>query len=363
MNERLYWLGFDLAKGIGPARVRRLLEHFGSLEEAWHATASNLEAAGLDRRTIRQLVELRRKVDPAAELARLDKLGIAMLTWDDGDYPALLAQLREIDQAPPVIYLRGSLVEADEWAIAVVGTRSVSAYGRQVTYQFAQELASHGLTVVSGLARGADAEAHRAALETGGRTIAVLPCGLDMIYPPENRQLASKIVQNGAVMSIFAPGTKPLRTNFPARNRAISGLARGVLVTEAGDRSGALLTAAAALEQGRDVFAIPGNITARGSAGVNRLIQDGAHPVMSASDILTAMKLERVVEHASARAQLPPASSDEKIVLDNLSAEPVHADELAHRCGLPIAAVSSTLVTLELKGMVRQVGPMTYVRS
>lgn len=363
MNERQYWVGFSLTKGVGPVRLRRLQEHFGSLREAWTAEPEALRRAGLDRRALHSLLETRRRVDLEAELARLDKLGIAVLTWEDEDYPPLLKQLRQIDQAPPVLYLRGSLSERDEWALAVVGTRSVSPYGRQVTYRLARDLAASGLTIVSGLARGADSEAHRAALDAGGRTIAVLACGLDIIYPPEHRQLAARIVQQGALMSTFPLGTKPQATNFPPRNQVISGLARGVLVTEAGIKSGALVTAGHALEQGREVFAVPGNITARGSEGTNRLIQDGAHPVLSARDVLEVLNLEQIGQFTEARASLPALSEKEQTVLDFLSAEPLHVDELAHRCGLPVSQVNSALAMLQLKGMVREVGRMVYVRN
>lgn len=362
MPERRYWIGFSLVKGIGPVRVRYLLERFGSLGEAWHADSSSLAAAGLDRRTMDSLLETRRRVDLEVELARLDKLGIAVLTWDDDDYPPLLKQLRAIDQAPPVLYLRGSLSETDEWSLAIVGTRTASPYGLQITYQLARDLSANGLTIVSGLALGVDAEAHQAALDLGRRTIAVLPCGLHTIYPPKHRLLASKIVQHGALMTIFPLGTRPEAKNFAPRNRVLSGLARGVLVTEAGQKSGALLTAGYALEQGRDVFAVPGNITAQGSAGVNRLIQDGAHPVLSAQDVLSVLNLEQIADFADARATLPDMSQDERLVLEQLSAEPLHIDEIAQHCSLPIQTINGVLTMLELKGLVRQVGAMTYVR-
>ncbi len=363
MSERQYWVGFNYVRGVGPAGVRLLLQHFGSLREAWHAPREALLNAGLGRRACDNLLQLRQRLDLEAELARLDRLGVAVLTWDDAEYPVLLAQLRAIDHAPPVLYLRGTLTETDEWALAVVGTRAVTPYGRQVVHQLVTELAANGLTIVSGLARGLDSDAHRAALEVGGRTIAVLPCGLDMIYPPEHRQLAAEIIRHGALVTIFPPGTQPLRVNFSPRNRVISGLARGVLVVEAGEKSGALITASHALEQGREVFAVPGNITAQGSTGTNRLIQDGAHPVISAQDVLSVLNLERVAEYTSARRVLAPMSDVEQQVLEGLSAEPLHVDELTRRIGLTVAAVSSALATLELKGMVRQVGPMTYVRA
>lgn len=362
MIERQYWVGFNLVSGVGPVLLRRMLEQFGSLSEAWRAEPHMLHAAGLGKRAVTSLQEVSRRVDLDAELARLDKLGIAVLTWEDDDYPTLLASLREIDQAPPVIYLRGSLADADEWAITMVGTRSVSPYGRQVTYQLANELAANGLVIVSGLARGVDAEAHQAALDAGKRTIAVLPCGLDTIYPPEHRGLAARIVQQGAVMTPFPLGTIPKATNFAPRNRMLSGLGRGVLVTEAGMKSGALVTASYALEQGREVFAVPGNITAQGSNGTNRLIQDGAHPALAAQDVLDVLKLDRITQFVEARASLPVLGGDGEVVLRQLSAEPLHIDELTRQCGLPVSRVSSILTMLELRGMIRQVGRMTYVR-
>jgi len=363
VSERKYWIGLNLAKGIGPVRFRQLHEFFGTLRDAWEAEPAELEAAGLDRRALRSLLETRTRVDLDAELARLDKLGIAVLTWDDEEYPPMLGALRPVDQAPPVLYLRGTLTSSDEWALAVVGTRRATPYGRQVTHQLARELAASGLTVVSGLARGLDAEAHSAALAAGGRTIAVLASGLDVLYPPEHRQLAADVMQCGAVISMFPLGTMPAPANYSARNRLISGLARGVLVTEAGDKSGALITARHALEQGREVFAVPGNITAQGSTGTNRLIQDGAHPVLSAQDVLDVLKLEHVAAYTSAREQLPAMGDDERAVLAQLSAEPLHVDELVNHVRLPVSAVNSALVTLELKGMVRRVGTLMYVRA
>jgi DNA processing protein len=363
VSERQYWVAFSMVSGIGPAKVGRLLARFGSLAEAWGAGSADLRDAGLDRRAIRSLNETRRRIDPGAELARLDRLGIAALTWDDDAYPALLGELRKIDQAPPVLYVRGTLLDGDEWALAVVGTRRASPYGRQVTHRLASELAASGLTIVSGLARGLDAEAHRAALDAGGRTIAVLPCGLDTVYPPEHAHLAAEIVRRGALVSPFPVGMAPRRGVIAARNFVMSGLARGVLVCEAGEKSGTLITAGHALEQGREVFAVPGNITAHGSAGTNRLIQDGAHPVLDTADILDVLQLEHVAQFREAREHLPETTGDEGAVLAQLSAEPTHVDDLTQRSGLAVSAVSSALVTLELKGLARQVGPMLYVKS
>jgi len=363
MTEREYWIAFNKIPGIGPVRFRQLLDAFGTLGNAWQASSDDFHQAGLDRRAIRSVSENRRLIDPGAELARLDKLGIAVLTWEDDLYPALLSELRAIDHAPPVLYMRGTLDESDIWALAIVGTRSISAYGRQVAHRLAADLAANGLCIVSGLARGVDAEAHSAALEVGGRTIAVLACGLDTIYPPEHRQLAAKIIQNGALLSPFALGTNPEGKNFAPRNRVMSGLARGVLVVEASDKSGALVSAGYALEQGREVFAVPGNITAHGSNGTNRLIQDGAHPVLAAQDVLEVLKLEQVAQYVQAASVLPSMGVDETKVMEHVSNDPTHIDELTRLCQLPVAQVSSALTMLELKGVVRQVASMTYVRS
>lgn len=363
MSERLYWLGFSLAKGFGPVRVQRLLDTFGTLKSAWSASTNALQQAGIDQRTLKSFDILRSEVNLQGEMERLDTLGIALLTWEDEAYPQTLAQLRHIDHAPHVLYVRGTLAEADNWALAVVGTRSVSAYGRQVTHQLTIELARQGVTIVSGLARGVDAVAHQAALEAGSRTLAVLGCGLDTIYPPENRRLAHQIVRHGALISPFPLGIAPEAKNFPPRNRIMSGLARGVLVTEAGEKSGALSTARQALEQGREVFAVPGNITAKGSSGTNSLIQDGANPVLSARDILDVLDVEYVTEYVSARRALPDLDATETQILNCLDTEPLHIDDITHRSKLQSAVVSTALMKLQLKGIVREVGPMTFARS
>jgi DNA processing protein len=258
------------------------------------------------------------------------------------------------------LYLRGQIEAEDVWAVAVVGTRRVSAYGREVTRRLVASLARSGITIVSGLARGIDGVAHRTALENGGRTIAVLGSGVDCIYPSEHRDLARRIVAQGALVSEYPLGTPPEAGNFPPRNRIISGLSLGVLVTEAGQGSGALITANYAAEQGRDVFAVPGSILAAGSGGTNRLIQDGAKAVLEPSDILRELNLSMAAEQAEAR-EILPSNEIEAALLDRLSAEPTHVDEIGRTVGLPIAEVSSALAIMELKGMVRQVGGMKYV--
>jgi DNA processing protein len=276
---------------------------------------------------------------------------------NDENYPR---RLQEIDQPPPVLYLRGEFHSDDEFAVAVVGTRRVTAYGRQVAEEVSRMLARNGITVVSGLARGVDALAHQAALSTGGRTLAILGSGVDRVYPSEHRGLAERIISNGAIISDYAPGTPPDASNFPPRNRLISGLALAVVIIEAGQTSGALITAAFAADQGREVFAVPGNITAPQSKGTNRLIRDGARPLLDPEEVLEALELTRITEHRAARVILP-ADATEAILFETLGQEPMHIDEIRSRAGLPIDQVSATLAIMELKGMVRQVGGMQFV--
>jgi DNA processing protein len=352
-----YYVGFNLVRGIGPARLRMLIDAFGDVERAWHAPADALYRVGLDRRSLENLLETRARVDLDREVRRVAAVGAHILTWEDEGYPKLLA---EIPDPPPVLYVRGELKPEDAWAVAVVGTRRASTYGREVTRRLVSVLAQSGVTIVSGLARGIDAVAHQTALEAGGRTIAVLGCGIDLVYPPEHRELARRIAAQGALVSEYPLGTQPEPGNFPPRNRIISGLSLGVVITEAGRDSGALITADYAAEQGRDVFAVPGSILSAGCAGTNRLIQDGAKPVLDAADILQELNLTMVAEQKEARQALPTTET-EALILAHLSAEPVHVDDLTRAVGLPVAQVTSTLALMELKGMVRQVGGMKYV--
>ncbi|MCC6173704.1 MAG: DNA-protecting protein DprA [Chloroflexi bacterium] len=344
---------------IGPSRFARLLERFESAEAAWRASPLELAGAGLDRRAIESLVALRSRVDPAAECRRLEAAGVSILTLDDSAYPS---RLRETADAPPVLYVKGQLTLADDWAIAVVGTRRMTVYGRQVTERIVGDIARAGVTIVSGLARGIDTVAHRAALAAGGRTIAVLGSGLDRMYPHENTALAAEIAQHGAVISEFPLGAPPDAMNFPRRNRIVSGLAQGTLVVEADHKSGAMITAATAAEQGRDVFAVPGSILSPASAGPNQLIKEGAKVVTEAVDVLEELHLTAVLEERQARAELP-GDPTEAAILERLSHEPTHVDDLTRATELPSSVVTSTLTLLELKGLARQIGGMLYVRG
>jgi DNA processing protein len=297
-------------------------------------------------------------VDLDSELQKVRDAKVDLLVWDSPGYPRYL---KEISHPPPVLYVRGAIRETDEWAIAVVGTRRKTAYGRQVTTDLVRGLVNNNVTIVSGLARGIDSIAHEAAVEMGGRTIAVLGSGLDIIYPSENRTLANRIINGqGALISEFPIGTKPEGKNFPPRNRVISGLSMGVIVVEAGKRSGALITADFALEQDREVFAVPGNVTSPASRGTNSLIQEGAKLVRNVEDVLEELNMVMVQEKAAVQMSMPE-SAEEAQLLKNLTHQPVHIDELIQQAGLPSSLVSSTLTLMELRGMVRQVGGMQYV--
>ena len=359
MDSLAYWIGFNKVNGIGPARLRALIDAFGTIEAAWRAPVDALREVGLDRRSLASLVQTRRDHDLDAEVARIENAGVDVLTWDDPRYPE---RLMAINDPPPVLYIRGALRTDDDWAVAMVGTRHASAYGREAAHLIAGELARAGATLVSGLARGIDTQAHRAALEAGGRTLAVLGSGVDIIYPWENLKLAEEIIAHGALISEYALGTQPEASNFPPRNRIISGLSRGVVVVEAGEQSGALITANYAADQGRDVFAVPGSIFQRSCQGTNRLIRDGATPVLSANDILQALNLTSVPQQVEAH-MLFPTDATEAVLLDQLADDPAHVDAVSQATGLPIATVTSTLALMELKGMVRHTGGMSYIRA
>lgn len=357
LDDKKFWVGFNLIKGIGAVRMQALIQYFGDLRTAWKAAPMDLAGAGLSLKLIERIVQTRAQVDLDKVWAKIEAQGIKILTWEDDAYPQ---RLKEIEQPPPVLYLRGEYLPDDLFAVAIVGTRRVTPYGRQITEELASYLGSHGITVVSGLARGVDAIAHQAALKVGGRTIGVLGSGVDKIYPPEHRQLAERMMENGSIMSDYAPGTPPDASNFPPRNRIISGLSLAVVVIEAGETSGALITAEFAAEQGREIFAVPGSILAPQSKGTNKLIQQGALPLLSINDLMQALDLTRMGEHKAARKVIP-ADETEALVMNVLSSQPLHVDEIRNQTELPIEKVSATLALMELKGMVRQVGGMNYV--
>ncbi len=358
MSARKYWLGFSAVSGVGPVRVRALLQHFGDLERAWHASPEELRTVGLDRRAIANVLRARQTQDLDALETQLDALGASALTLQDADYPSLL---KELPDAPPVLYVKGTLQARDRWAVAFVGTRRATVYGREMTRRLVEPLVGAGVTIVSGLALGIDATAHRAALEAGGRTVAVLGCGIDRVYPPEHRKLAAAITQHGALVTEFPPGTPPEAKNFPVRNRIISGMSLGVAVIEAPKRSGALLTANVAADQGREVFAVPGNVTSASSMGTNLLLQSGATLILNTQDILDALQLDYTAVETRTQVQaLIPDDPIEAQLVALLGDEPIHIDELYRQSDLSFAQVSSTLAMMELKGLVQRHEGMYY---
>jgi DNA processing protein len=359
MDDTKYWVGFSRMAAVGRARFERLESAFGSLHSAWEASASDLRDAGFDEKLASSIVSQRRSISPDSEMERLQRLGIDALTWNDARYPS---RLKQIFERPPVLYLRGTLEEQDEWAIGVVGTRRATTYGRQAAETLAGDLARQQITIISGLARGIDSVAHQAAIQSDGRTIAVLPCSVDQVYPAQNARLAQAVREHGALVSEYPPGMPIHREYFFRRNRIVAGMSLGVLVVEAGDRSGALLTARNALDENREVFAVPGSIFSPYSRGTNELIQlSGAKLVREARDVITELNLTMVSEQREVQQALP-ADEAELSLLQCLSTEPAHIDEIGRQARLEPAQVSSALALLELKGYVRQVGGLNFVR-
>ena len=357
----MHWVAFSRMPRIGAVRAGRLQAYFGSMTDAWRAGPDELRLAGLDQGTVMSILEGRTQIEPEAEMERLQKAGVHAYCWTDAEYPK---RLLEIDDKPPVLYVRGDLRPEDEWAVAIVGTRRATPYGRQAAEQFATDLAAHGVTVVSGLARGIDAVAHRASMAAGGRTFGVLACGLDLVYPPEHAKLAMEIAEHGAVVSDYPLGTQPRSEYFPRRNRILSALSLGVLVVEGDERSGALITARVALDQNREVFAVPGSIYSPTGRGTNKLIQEGeAKLVTRVEDILEELNLTMTTVKPQLALPAAPDDLTEASLLRLITKQPSHIDEVQRSSGLPIAAVSSALALLELKGMVRQVAPMSFVRT
>lgn len=357
MDPKKYWIGFNLIKGIGSVRFQSIKEFFGDLEIAWMASFSDLRAAGLPEKICERIIDLRNSFDLDKYVERIQTAGIKVLISDEENYPRYL---KEIDQPPPILYIKGDITLEDEWSVAIVGTRKVTHYGKQVAQEFSRVLADHKITIVSGLARGIDGIAHRTALESGGRTIAVLGSGVDQIYPSEHKNLADEIMNSGAIISDYPPGTKPEATNFPPRNRIISGLSRSTIVIEAGQTSGALITAEFAVNQGRNVYAVPGSIYNVQSKGTNKLIQQGAKPLLDIREVLNDFQIEMVQEKKSIRQEQPVDLFEHKI-LNVLTDEPLHVDEITNQSEISISQVSSSLAMMELKGLVKHIGGMKYV--
>lgn len=345
---------------FGPIRFKKLINFFPSIQDAWFASRQDLIEAGIESELIDDFFIKRETIIPEELWKTLEKEDVQVVTIDEPNYPTIL---KEIYDPPALLYYRGFLDNADEFRMAVVGTRKITPYGRQACQEIVHQLASQGLVIVSGLALGIDSQAHETCIETGAKTIAVLGSGIDWanIYPHTNRRLAQKIIDSGGtIVSEFPMGMLPLRHNFPIRNRIISGLSLGTLVIEADDDSGSLITAKSALDQNREVFAVPGSIYSPTSQGANRLIKMGGKLVTHANDILEALNLNQVKEFIKSQEILPD-SPEEEVILKILSKEPLHIDAIIRQSGLGAADVSGVLINMEMKGKIRNLGGMNYV--
>lgn len=381
MEDLKYWVALSAVPQMGTVRFRKLESYFGTLEDAWKAGPGQLREAGLDWRTAQEVVAAQHGRDPAEGMDALQQAGVTVAHWNGDNYPS---RLKEISDPPPVLYYLGAILPEDEFSIAVVGTRNPTSYGREAASSLSRDLASVGITIVSGLALGIDGVAHRAALECGGRTIAVVAGGLDTVYPKEHTALFRQIREQGAVVSEHGLGVRPDARNFPRRNRLISGMTLGTLVVEAGEGSGTRWTVQQALEQDREVFCVPGSIFSPASRYTNRLIKEGAKLVAEYADVLEELNLPEIKERANDRSDsqmttetpenpenpenikkddLDGLDEEESAIVSRLSGEPVHVDDLCRQSGMTIATITSMLTLLELKGKVSQVGAMHYVRA
>lgn len=359
-NERIAWAAWASIVQIGPKKIALLRAAFPSLDDAWKASDAELrEALQREGKVTEAILAAHAKLDPQKNWRALSAANVHVVTLLDDNYPALL---KETHDAPAVLFVRGTLPPAEQALLAVVGTRTFTDYGRQVTNLLAEPLVNAGVGIVSGLALGIDGLAHEAALRAGGNTWAVMGTGVDMIYPPQHRDLAHRIVkEGGGLISEFPLGTTSLPHHFPLRNRIVAGMCAGTLVVEAGEKSGALLTAKLALDENREVFAIPGDITRSASAGTNKFIRLGATLVRSAEDILTTLNILPTTEEATIAKTPPPADNPaEQNVIEQLASGPKHVDELSVLCDCDPSVITSTLVMLELKGRVHHLGGLTY---
>ncbi len=363
MDERQTrsWLRLSRLE-LSPAAAGALIRRFGGPEAVFEASRSDLD--GVERLTAKGRDKILGPI-PAAidrDLELIDQLGVMLIPLTSDNYPAVLKQIYD----PPVLlYVRGSLLESDKLAVAIVGSRRASVYGRSIAEKVARDLAARGLTIVSGGARGIDTAAHKGALAVGGRTVAFLGCGIDVCYPAENKKMFDVIAETGAVVAEFPFGSAPEPWRFPPRNRLISGMSLGVLVCQSPATSGALITASYAAEQGKDVYAVPGNVDSELNAGCHDLIKDGARLVETADDILEELHLVDSEEELPRQMALPieALQGNERKIASLLSLEPMQVDEIIERCGLPAPMVSGTLTILEMKNVVKRVPGNAYVRA
>ena len=356
MTDRHAYILFNMMEGIGPVRVRSLVEELGSVSAIVDASPEDLQRGrAIGTELANSIVRQRDSLDPEAEEQAAEQLGTRLVTWIDPDYPA---PLKNIYDPPLALYVKGTLAESDDHAIALIGSRRTTHYGRQVADRLAYQLGKIGYVVVSGLARGIDTSAHEGALKSGGRTLAVLGGALDKLYPPENAALAESIAKQGAIISEFPLGREPDRSTFPMRNRIVSGLSMGVVVVEAGFKSGALHTADSALEQGRAVFAVPGRIDSTASRGSHQLLKNGARLVEDVDDIVKEFEFVVPPEKQQTELHLEPRpevqlNDEEQRIVGALWQGEQNVDQLAQEAGLPTARVSGLLIGLEMKRVIR----------
>lgn len=362
-DEEKHWVGFSVFPGIGPVRFKLLLEYFGTAKKAWEAPRESFREIRLGDRLTDEFIRFRESFSLDRYVRDLQRLGVSVLTSEDVRYPSLL---RAISDPPYILYIKGKKGDG-EWdigrSIAVVGTRKMTAYGKEVTERLVTDLTAYGCTIVSGMAYGIDAAAHARAIECSGKTIAVLGCGIDVIAPASNSSLYHAITEggHGAVVSEMPLGLRPQKGLFISRNRIISGLSLGTVVIEGAEDSGALITAGYALEQGREVFAVPGPITSPYSRASAKLLKNGAKLVESAQDIIEELGFDiRRQKNSVPRSGRPDASPEEKKILDVVSDRRVHIDEIVRRTGLTTSVVAATLTVLEMNGEVRDYGENTY---
>jgi len=352
-------LGLYSIPSIGPARMRSLIAAFGSPEAVLDASASQLMGVeGVEKKTAMKINGGPNDKFIKTQLLKLQEYDVTLLSYWDESYPELL---KKIYDPPAFLFFKGNLKAFNMPAIGIVGARTPSEYGKRITERFAEELCQQGLSVISGFARGIDTISHRAVLKNGGITIAVLGNGLDWIYPAENRSFINQMYENGAIISEYAMGAKPDAVNFPKRNRIISGLSLGVLLTEAGAKSGALITALYALEQNREVFAVPGNITSGKSLGTNKLIKDGAKLVMSVNDILEELNI-KIGKIKKTPKKIPKLEEPVKTIYTLLSETPMQIDKISYEAKVSPADTLTALLTLELLGIVKQLAGKMFIR-
>lgn len=362
-TERDAWLALGLIPEVGAATFHRLVQGLGSAEAVLRAKAGALEQVpGISQQVARAIVSFPWQDALDRELRVIETRGLGLIRFGDEGYPELLAA---IHSPPPILYVRGTIEPEDRVAVAIVGSRQASQYGSAMAEQISGELAERGVTIVSGMARGIDAAAHRSALRAAGRTIAVLGCGLGVTYPPEHAELADQIAEQGALISEFPIFTPPKPGHFPQRNRIISGLARGIVVIEAGLKSGAMITANYALEQGREVFAVPGQVTSRSSRGCHQLIKAGAKLTEGWEDILEEIELQMTPGSQVVRDPTPVSRSlaqEEILIIDAMEAGPMQIDDLIGRTQLPAGQMASLLLSLMLKGMIEELPGKSFAK-